>query len=243
MFEKVCQYCKGTGQIMIPGKKGFPNKFGQVQDSYYYYTCVCINNKLINNIFGRLRGVPDITFEDAKQAGKIAGFKNLVIYGNEQKFLHLVKSMMVLHANYHHTFEFLNGTELVQKYYVEQPQGIDRTLSDVENKDLVVLMFDTSTKNIAQSSVVFEVIKDRFRMNDFSKSASKTEDIKYPTWVYARNEETLLSSKEYSIELRPYLDKFDKLDMSSDAYKISTFEVIDTETSSVRASTQDGLGM
>ncbi len=241
MEEKVCKYCKGTGQIKISEKKDFLfDKYGKLLDEYKYYTCFCVNNKLVSNSFNKLRGVPEIMLEDAKQAGKIAGFRNLLIYGSEQKFLHLVKSMMVLHANYHHTFELINGVELVQKYYVEQPQGVTRSLLDLEEKNLVIFIFDACNDNKAQSKAVFEVIKNRFRMNDYSKD--KKDKIDRPTWIYAPNEEALLASKEYSQDIKPYLANFYKLDISSEVYKVSTFEVNDNQNNISRPSVQDNLG-
>jgi hypothetical protein len=244
MSEKVCQYCKGVGQIRVQEKKEvLLDKHGKPLDEYSYYTCFCVNNKLISNSFNKLRGVPDITLEDAKQAGEIAGLRNLLISGSEQKFLHLVKSTMVLHANYPHTFEFLNGVELVQKYYVEQPEKVTRSLLDLEEKSLVIFIFDACNENKAQSKAVFEVIKNRWRMNNFNKCLAKKEKIDRPTWVYAPNEEMLIASKEYSQELKPYLENFDKLDVSSETYKITSFEVRNTETSGSRPSTQDSLGM
>jgi hypothetical protein len=228
--ENVCPYCGGAGQIIDRDRKNFTfDKSGKPLEEYRYYTCFCINNKIVSKSFTKLYGIPDITPDGTIKAGKFGGFKNLVIYGNEQKFLHLVKATMVLHANYHHTFEFVNGTELVHKYFVEQPRGITRHLPDLENKDMVIFIFDASTENKAQSRAVFEVVKNRFRMNNPEKLAKK-EKIERPTWVYSSNSDSLKSSKEYSPELAPYLSRYEERDLKSYAVP---FDVVDVDTSTV----------
>jgi hypothetical protein len=239
--KKVCPYCGDSGQIKfkLPDKQGVAlDKNGASLEAYSYYTCFCVNNKLISKSFNKLVGIPDITPEQAITAGKFAGFKNLVLYGDELKFLHLVKATMLLHANYHHTFEFLNGIELVHKYYVEQPPGIYRSLSDLENKDLVIFIFDASPANKAQNTTVFEVVRNRYRMNDPDKVIRK-ERIARPTWVYALTKVSLEQSKEYSAEIKPLLDTFEWVNL--DNYKV-TFAGSENLSFKKRSRAQDSIG-
>lgn len=220
--KKVCPYCGNLGQIKFISndrKSVAVDKYGKSLEEFSYYTCPCINNKIISESYNKLSGMPDITLEEAITAGKFAGFRNLVLFGNEQKFLFLVKATMLLHANYHRTFEFLNGIELVQKYYVEQPQGVHRSLTDLENKDLVIFMFDAAPENRAQNTTVFEVIKSRLRMNSPDKLFKK-EKVERPTWVYAASQEAITKSKEYSLDAGQLL-KTDFTWLNLEEYKTS----------------------
>lgn len=239
--NKVCSYCGDSGQIRFksPDKKNTAlDKLGNPIESYSYYTCFCVNNKVVSKSFNKLSGTPDITPEQAILAGKFAGFRNLIVLGNEQKFLHLVKATMVLHANYHHTFEFLNGIELVHKYYVQQPPGVFRSLSDLESKDLVIFIFDAAPENRAQNTTIFEVVKNRFRMND-PDAQNKLKRVIRPTWIYASSQAALESSKEYSADIKPLLEYFSWVDL--DKYT-TPFEVRVSSSSKKRSAAQDILG-
>jgi hypothetical protein len=198
--KKVCPYCGNSGQIKFisANRKSIAvDKYNKPLVEYSYYTCPCVNNKVISETYNKLSGTPDVTLAEAIYAGKFAGFRNLVIHGSEEKFLFLVKATMLLHANYHRTFEILNGIELVQKYYVEQRPGTFRSLSDLEAKDLLIFLFDAAPENKVQNTTVFEVIKNRLRMNSLEKRLKK-EEVYRPTWVYTTSQESITKSKEYS---------------------------------------------
>ena len=238
---EACPYCGDSGQIKfrLPDKKSLAlDKSGKPVDAYSYYTCFCINNKVVSKSFNKLSGIPSITPEQTIQAGKFAGFRNLIILGHEQKFLHLVKATMVLHANYHHTFEFLNGIELVHKYYVQQPVGVFRTLSDLEQKDLVIFIFDAAPENKAQNTTIFEVVKNRFRMNS-PEDQNKLKRVSRPTWIYSKSQASLEQSKEYSADIKPLLEYFTWVDL--DKY-ITPFEVAVASSSKKRSEAQNALG-
>jgi hypothetical protein len=239
--KKVCPYCGDSGQIKfrLPDKDLIAiDKFGKPVEAYSYYTCFCLNNKVVSKSFNKLVGAPDITPEQAIQAGKFAGFRNLIILGNEQKFLHLVKATMVLHANYHHTFEFLNGIELVHKYYVQQPPGVFRSLADLENKDLVIFIFDAAPENKAQNTTIFEVVRNRLRMNN-PEDLNKLRRVGRPTWIYSTTQASLEQSKEYSSEIKALMGYFTQIDL--DNYT-TPFEINVSSSSKKRSEAQDILG-
>ena len=241
-YKKLCPYCHDSGQIKFKAKDRANvalDKYGKPVEEYSYYTCLCVNNRAIALTYNKLSGMPDITLPEMIAAGNFAGFRNLVLYGNEKKFLHLVKATMVLHANYHHTFELLNGIELVQKYYVEQPQGIHRSIQDLEEKNLVVFMFDSAPDNKAQNTTVFEVIKSRNRMNNPAKIFNK-ERVSRPTWIFTPSQEGITKSKEHSQDVATLLST-DFEWKSLEGYK-TPFKAESSETSKKRSVTQDNLG-
>lgn len=215
-IEEKCPYCKGSGQIRLKAEKAekssMLDRHGKPMDVVRYYTCFCINNRIISKTYNQLAGVPDITPDQALKAGKFAGFCNYLIFGSEMKFWHLVKSTMILHANYHRTFEILNGYDVVKRYYVEQADGIIRSLEDLEDRDLLIFVFDASMENKAQNKVVFEVIKRRVRMND-PEAIEKGEKIRRPTWIFAPSKENFKDSKEYSADIEELVTDFRILDM------------------------------
>jgi hypothetical protein len=212
--DAVCPYCSDTGQIRLKQKKAFMvDRNGKPMEEYRYYTCFCVNNRTISNQYNQLAGIPAITPEQALKASKFAGLRNLLLFGHSLKFLHLVKSMMVLHANYHKTFEMLNGYDVIKKYYVEQPTGEHRSIADLEEMDLLVFTFDTSMENRAQNRVVFEVIKRRCRMNDPTKM-QQGKPVDKPTWIYASSQENFKESKEYSADIEELIEFFTTLNLS-----------------------------
>lgn len=216
-----CPYCKGTGQIPLKSdpkrKSTMLDRNGKPMQVARYYTCFCVNNRIISKAYNQLSGIPDISPKQALEAGKFAGFHNLLIFGNDTKFFHLVKATFILHANYHRSFEILNGYDVIKKYYVEQANGVHRSLEDLENRDLLVFIFDATMENKAQNKVVFEVIKRRIRMNNPEDMAAGRK-ITHPTWIYAPSQENFKDSKEYSEEIEELLIDFEKRDLKK--YKV-----------------------
>lgn len=216
--ENVCPYCNGAEQIRIPADRPkMLDRHGKPMQDFLYYTCFCVNNRAISKKFNQLSGIPDITPSEALTAGNFAGFRNFLIFGPEMKFWHLVKATMVLHANYHRTFEVLNGYDVIKRYYVEQPDGVQRSLDDLENRDLLVFVFDASMENRAQNKVVFEVIKRRTRMNN-PEALKRGEKISRPTWIYAPSKEQFKESKEYSTDIEELVEDFKVLPLAK--YKV-----------------------
>lgn len=239
MSEKdICPYCKNTGQIRVKSRKTqMCDRNGNPMEDFSYYTCFCVNNRIISKKYNRLLGIPDITPKEALNAGKFAGFHNFLIFGDEIKFLHLVKSTMILHANFHRTFEMLNGYDVIKKYYVEQQDTIQHSIDELENKDLLIFIFDVSMENKAQNKVVFEVIKRRVRMND--PRATRKDKIQRPTWIYSPTKEDFKESKEYSTEIERLIEDFYVLDLKK--YNVS-FKTKEKRQSQSRISLSQDLG-
>lgn len=210
----VCPYCKNTGQIAFKEEKTYilDRNGNKIYDDRYY-TCFCVNNRIISKQFNQLTGVPDITPQEALFSAQFAGFKNFLIFGNEMKFWHLVKATMLLHANFHRTFEILNGYDVIKRYYVEQPDGVVRSIDDLEDRDLLVFVFDASMENKAQNKVVFEVIKRRVRMNN-PDDIKENKKIYRPTWIYAPTKEGFKDSKEYSSDIEELIADFGTLNLN-----------------------------
>lgn len=221
MNEPVCKYCGGTGQIRTKGRvKEFRGRKIYEEDAS---PCVCIMNKHLSERFKQLASVPDAAPEDAIKAAKRYArdtfkdmsdldramaspskrfeHRNLIFVGDETLFFYILKSYFLFFYKYN-KFEFLEGLEVVQKYYVEQHDGTHRSLYDLNKFDLLVLSFTSKPNNVAMQDNILEVIKNRSNLN-------------YPTWIYTPTIEGLTIAKEYSEPLQQYITNFNKCSVNN----------------------------
>jgi len=211
-----CSLCKDTGQIRTLGRvRTFRGREIQEEDAS---PCVCVLNRQMSEKFEKLGGVPDALPEDSIKAAKRYSMdtfskltddekkdkspskrfqhRSLIFTGSESCFFYIMKSYFLFFYKYQR-FEYLEGLQVVQKYYVEQPDGSHRTLYDLGNFDLLVLSFTSRPNNSAMQEVVLEVVKNRAALGK-------------PTWIYCPTIEGLRISKEFSPPMDKYLEVFDK---------------------------------
>lgn len=83
--------------------------------------------------------------------------------------------------------------DILKKFYVQQSDGTSPTLSDMNKFDLLIFTLDTKEKNDQLGTCVAQVIYNR-------------DCICKPTWIYLPEGVILQSVREYSDELRTYLE-------------------------------------
>lgn len=213
MSKFKCPYCEDTGQIRTEGRvKVFRGREIHEDDASL---CICVMNKFISEKFEQLGSLPDALPKDSIKAAKryaadtykttpekdrVASkrfkHRNLIFTGSENHFFYILKSYFLFFYKYH-KFEFLDGLQVVQKYYVEQANGESRSLYDLNDFDLLVLSFTSKPTNKAMEDCVLEVVKNRSNLGK-------------ATWIYSTNLESLKTAKEYSDPMDQYLEGYSK---------------------------------
>ena len=221
MNDVKCPYCQDTGQIRTKGRvKEFRGRKIYEEDAS---PCVCVLNKYLSEQFRQFGKLPDATPRDAIKAAKryatdtfkglsdeakavtpsITRFqhRDLIFSGEEDLFFYLLKSYFLFFYKFQ-KFEFIDGLQVVQKYYVEQPDGEHRSLYHLSEFDLLVISFTSKPDNKAMQDTVLEVIKNRHNLGK-------------PTWIYSPTVEGLRTAKEFSEPLGRYLEGFGKCNSST----------------------------
>lgn len=194
-----CSRCGGTGTILVQSDKGIPTKNpNRVVHFTKAVLCVCRKNELVelsNPFFNRTPLITEETAEYCARLFDITKNLHLVWPESEKDLIPYLKGVLVHYRqDTNRTFHISNGLNIVQEYYVAQPDGITRNINDlVLYKDLLVIIFNTQAVNKAVTPVMMEIIQARFNANK-------------PTWVCSSEE--IHTAAEFSEDLRPILNKF-----------------------------------
>lgn len=187
-----CPHCSGNGirgveyrEVLINGAKTIQSKATP---------CWCNLNKIMRNRFPMLAPLPEATAEDSAAARKFCGTGNLKFVGTESKFLYLVKSFM-LEDVHKRDYELTDGARIVEQYQAHDKDEVWRTVTALNNPDLLILMCTSQMDYKSIRACVADVVNNRLRRAK-------------PTWVYASTMELLSKSKEYSAELETLLKTF-----------------------------------
>jgi hypothetical protein len=196
---KKCSYCGGTGFI--------GTGFIEVSDSghrvMYPHTepCYCRVNVSIGKKYGILSPVSPAHPDDSAAIHSIYGGKDIIFYGAEDLYLYIVKCYFLTGFMYK-DYIILEGGTIVEQYNVpKESKGEWLTTSHLNQYDLLALMFTSSARYTSLKDCVSEVIKNRGRLAK-------------PTWIFAHSSKQMEESREYSSELKIYLENYDKVNLS-----------------------------
>jgi len=193
-----CPYCHDTGFIST----GFVEKNVSGHRALYPHTepCYCKINISIGKKFGILSPVSSPYPEDSVFVHREYGLRNYIFYGPEDIFLYMVKCYFLTGFMYKN-YIILEGGTIVEKYNVPSSSSGDwLTTSHLNQYDIVALMFTTTARYTSLKDCVAEVIKNRSR-------------IAKPTWIYTHTKDSLENTREYSIDLEPYLTTYKKINL------------------------------
>lgn len=194
-----CNFCNGSGFINVGFKTD--EQCGHKVIYPYAEPCYCRINKAINSKFKILSPINDANPVDAELISKKFSQGNFIFFGEEGKFLYIVKCLFLKGFMYKN-YLILEGGNIVEQFNV--PRDVDGdwlTTSCLNQYDLLVILFTTSARYNSLKDCILDVIKNRMRLNK-------------PTWIYSPSSEDLKNSREYSIELEPYLEKYSKIELS-----------------------------
>jgi len=197
--QAVCPYCKGSLFI----GNGYIEKIVSGKKALYPYArpCYCEVNRQIGVRFPALGALPDIPPKDAVVAFKNYRDQNILFHGKETDFLYIVKSFFMNEWN---TRDYIihEGMEIVQEYHVPKKDGTWRTISTLNQYDLLALLFTSYTHYDTLQNCVLDIIKNRLRLEK-------------PTWLYAKDDNELQNAKEFSSDLKPFLERFRKVTLGN----------------------------
>lgn len=194
-----CKFCNGSGFINVGFKK--QEQLGHRALYPYAEPCYCKVNVIMNNKFKILSAVNDADPIDSETINKKFNSGNYIFFGEESKFLYIVKCLFLKGFMYKN-YLILEGGNIVEQFNVPRDtDGEWLTTSYLNQYDILVILFTTSARYNSLKDCVLEVIKNRMRLNKY-------------TWIYSRSLDDLKNSREYSVELEPYLEKYAKIDLS-----------------------------
>jgi len=176
-----CPYCRDLGMIFVESEELILNGRPIVNEASR--PCICTLNGMVSKKHKHLESIPYVKGEDCISVGKALDFKNYKFFGDEDKFLHVVKSFIILHGHYNKTFKIVTGTDIAEKYVMQQPDGFVPTINSLTDTDMVVLLCVSTVNNKGTAPACYELVNNR-------KRAKKA------TWVYSLTESSLFSSRE-----------------------------------------------
>jgi hypothetical protein len=195
-----CPYCNDTGLINISYQE--IDRMGHKSIYPYAEPCYCKINASINNKFKILEVVGDVHPKDSELVHKTLGSIDCIFFGEEQKFLYIVKSLFLKGFMYKN-YLILESSNIVEQYNVPRDTDGDwLTTSCLNQYDILVILFTTFAKYNSLKDCILEVIKNRYRL-------------KKTTWIYSSSEDALKNSREYSIELENYFNYYKKINLEN----------------------------
>ena len=180
-----CPYCRDLGMIFLETEEVVHNGRPVVNDASR--PCICTLNGMVSKKYHHLNGIPYIKGEDCISIGKKIIFNNYKFFGDESRFLHIVKAFIILHYHYNKTFTVLTGANIAEKYVMQQPDGFVPTVTPLTDFDLVVLLCTSTINNKGIAPSCYEMVNNRARARK-------------PTWIYAETDGKLVSSRENTHE-------------------------------------------
>ena len=186
MIEAVCPYCNGRGMRFFELAHNPDEAKDHPQTSDASVLCICSLNRFVSEKYEYLHAVPTVEGQDCLEVGrKLTLTDNYKFFGDQSKFLYLVKGLFILHYHYSRRFIILTGADVAEQYAMAQADGIIPTVRALNDYDVVVLLCVSQINNKAITPGCYELIQNRQRL-------------KKPVWIYAQSEASLRDSKEFS---------------------------------------------
>lgn len=186
MADAECPYCHGRGMKFFEMEHQTEESKEHPQTSDASVLCICSLNKFVSDKYEYLKAIPSVTGQDCIEVGKKLNLTdNYKFFGDQSKFLYLVKSFFILHYHYSRRFVVLTGADVAEQYAMAQEDGIIPTVRLLNDYDVVVLLCVSQINNKAITPGCYELIQNRQRL-------------KRPVWLYASTESALRDSKEFS---------------------------------------------
>jgi len=188
-----CDLCGGTGYIPVMVKNPYTGQ--KYTDSSM---CLCKKSKIISDTYELLghKGFDYLPFDKMiapfnqidPEKWDLSKISNYIITGDSSLFCDNLKSliMQVKFSENPMSVFFEPAINLVQKYHVKQADGSSPNVTELVDRGLMVLVFNTSENNKALQGCVAQIIASRLW-------------VKRPTWIYLTR--ALANCLEYNEEL------------------------------------------
>lgn len=205
----VCPICNGEGQRTVIVRHPQSQMEKVVVD-----WCLCIKSKYVSEIpaYKLLRRIEPEEYQPLNNIDlqlqrfdpkRLATSPNLLIWSNpENLFFRNLKSIIMKYRFEDPAPSFLccSSMDLLRDYYVQQNDGSNPQLSDVNRYDLLVFTLDNREKNDQLKTCVSQVVYNRLC-------------IKKPTWIYMNRANLSLCTYEFSTDLEGYVSNFEEVHM------------------------------
>jgi len=200
LSEGICPLCNGSKQMLAIGKHSFTNIM-----KTFSVPCMCYISSTVSNQYKLLQHLGDQYMHPDKlnpqfspDFKNLPGNENLILTGNYDALLIVVKSLIMKHRFEidHPRILFERSIDIVHKFHVPQDDGSSLHISETGKYDLAIIVFGSNERNQAIAPCMAQLIQTRL-------------DEQKPTWVYFPETMPTLTptSQEYSAELSVLLDK------------------------------------
>lgn len=192
-----CPLCNGLGERLYTRTHKYTGR--KVIVSEY---CLCKKSEFISRSFDLLRQLGDqyLPFDKITEAlefnpDNLERSPNILIRGSERDFLLNVKSTIMLYKYEYPSLSFhcCRAIDLLQKFYVKQPDGHTPNLSETQKYDLLIFTLDTKEKNDVLKTCIAQVVNIRKNYR--------------PTWLYLPESNLSECRYDYSPELEDLISK------------------------------------
>lgn len=190
----VCSICKGEGKRIV---------FIKERMKTITEWCICFKSKYISQMYSMLEPLRGnyLPFDkiDSKlvfKPNELSKSPNIFIVDTDlTTFLLNIKSVIIKYrfTNNPSSIYLCKSIEILKKFYVQQNDGTSPSLSDLDKYDLVIFTLDTKEKNDQLKTCVTQVVYNRLCITK-------------PTWVYLPKSTPLETTREYTEELKSFLD-------------------------------------
>ena len=231
-MSDICPLCKGEGKRIIVVRNAVTRKMKTITE-----WCLCVKSEYISKSYEMLKPLGKIYLPLEKidkylilNYEELSKSPNLYIINTSMDtfFLH-VKSVFIKYKfiNNPPSIYLCKAINILKDFFIPQEDGSKPELSDMTKFDLFIFTLDTLEKNDALWSCVLQVVYNRYCA-------------KKPTWVYLPQFKSLETTREYSEELKSFVnpgnteETEDTEDSKKEKKKKKKYEIISIEEAGIK---------
>ena len=203
-MSNICPLCKGEGKRIIVVRNVQTKRMKTITE-----WCLCVKSEYISKSYEILEPFGKIYLPLEKIDQRlILNYKELsaslnfyITNTSMDTFLLHVKSVIIKYRfiNNPPSIYLCRAINILKKFFVKQEDGSSPQLSNLNRYDLLIFTLDTKEKNDQIGTCVSQVVYNRY-------CASK------PTWIYLPEFDSLETTREYSEELKSFVNPVDTED-------------------------------
>jgi hypothetical protein len=214
-MKKICPYCKGEGKAVVV----VPHTFIENKFKTAIKWCICMKakfvsespeNTILSNFEGEIIPFNKIDSRLVFKPDELTESPNLLIRGDYDTFCNHLRSIIIKYryAEPSNSIYCCESIDVLKRFYVEQSDRINASLSETEKYDLMVLCFGVRQKNDPLKTCMAEVVNLRRRK-------------KKPTWIFMHYQTLELCDQEKSPELEECLKEWPLVVINADGVQIN----------------------
>lgn len=218
-MSDVCPLCGGAGKKIKVVRNVQTNRMKTIAE-----WCLCEKSRYISKTYDMLKpyGATYLPLEKIHKSMTL-NLKDLsespnlyIINTNIRTFFLHVKSVIIKYRFIDNPplIYFCRAIEILKRFFVQQEDESKPQLTDLNRYDLLIFTLDTLQKNAHLGTCVSQVVYNRYC--EFK-----------PTWIYLPESTVFENTREYTDELKAFIDPIVE-EGSSKKKKFDTISIVDT---------------